>query len=201
MHTSLVMVLTGRTFGMTSLSSSAGLRFGLSVFLSFMYKWMKPVCSWMLLPQKEKGFFLHKEAHVCLVQSSLKADVCVCFFQETVTPKRAAPSSTAVMLPQRRASSMTARTWPCSRYKPAFCTNTRSGMIVRSRIHSLSQASDWIGVLTSINEGNYCVKGMWELQVNASKCHAAAGKNFKETICHKSVHNCVYIALSVGFLD
>lgn len=134
---------------------------------------------------KKKGFFWHKEAHVCLVQCSLKADVCVCvcFFQETVTPRRAAPSSTAVMLPQRRASSMTARTWPCSRYKPAFCTNTRSGMIVRSRIHSLSQASDWIGVLTSINEGNYCVKGMWELQVNASKCHTAAGKSFKETIC------------------
>lgn len=56
--------------------------------------------------------------------SSLKVEVCVCFFQVTVTPRRAAPSSTAVMPPRRRASSMTAKTWPCLRYGPVFCTHT-----------------------------------------------------------------------------
>lgn len=46
-------------------------------------------------------------------------------------------------------------------------------MIVRSRIHSFSQSGDWIGHLTSIDEGNYCVKGRWEPQVNTSKSHTA----------------------------
>ncbi len=69
-------------------------------------------------------------------------------------------------------------------------------MIARSRIHSFSPFSDWIEVLTSINEGNYCVKGMWELQVNTSKTHAATAKNFKEAICHKSAQLYLKCALS-----
>ena len=125
--------------------------------------------------------------------------VCLFFFfpQATVTPRRAAPSSTAVMLPQRRASSMTARTWPCLRYARLLCT--QSGMIVRSRIHSYSQFNDWIGSETSINEGNYWVKGTWELQVNASKPHTATEKNFSEAICHQSAQVCLHCALSVGW--
>lgn len=69
-------------------------------------------------------------------------------------------------------------------------------MIVKSRMHSFSQFSDWIGALTSINEGNYCVKDMLEVQVNTSKSHTATGKNFNKAVCQSSAQLYLHCALS-----
>lgn len=40
-----------------------------------------------------------------------------------------------------------------------------------------------MGALTSINEGNYCVKGMREPRVKSGKSYTATAKDLKEAIC------------------
>lgn len=111
--------------------------------------------------------------------SSLKVDVCV-FLPGDSNPKESSPFINSSDAAAEKSQQYDGKNMALFEVRSSILrTHTQSGTITRSRIHSFSQFSDWIGVLTSINEGNYCVKGMWDLQVNASKSHSAAGKELQ----------------------
>lgn len=210
MHTSLVVVLflyisgCGRFVEMTSLrAAAAGRRVSfLAETKQKICKRLEPVCSWKL----EFAWILlvlrERKAHVWPMQSSLKVVVVCVFLPGDSNPKESSPFINSSDAAAEKSQQYDGKNMALFEVRSSTLhTHTQLGMITRSRMHSFSQFSDWIGVLTSINEDNCCVKDMWERQVNASKSHTAAGKYFKEAIYHQSAHNGIYIVLSEGRLD
>lgn len=203
MHTSLVVVLflyisgCGRFCG-----DDKPPRVFLAERKQKICKRLEPVCSWKLDFAKIQLILRERKAHSWPMQSGLKVVVVCVFLPGDSNPKESSPFINSSDAAAEKSQQYDGKNMALFEVRSSTLhTHSQLGMITRSRMHSFSQFSDWIGVLTSINEGNCCVKGMWEHQVNASKSHTAAGKYFKEAIYHQSAHNGIYIVLSEGRLD